>query len=50
MQRGTLFSFIYYEDGQIIYDELPPENRFQMTLMKGHISPLTQWAKALPLT
>ena len=32
MQRGTLFSFIYYEDGQIIYDELPPENRFQMTL------------------
>lgn len=32
MQRATLFSFIYYEDGQIIYDELPPENRFEMTL------------------
>ena len=32
MQRGTLFSFIYFEDGQIIYDELPPENRFGMTL------------------
>ena len=35
MQRGTLFSFIYFEDGQIIYDELPPENRFQMKLNEG---------------
>ena len=32
MLHGTLFSFIYFADGKIVYDELPPKGRFNMSL------------------
>ena len=32
LAEGTIFSFLYYANGNIVYDALPPENRFNMKL------------------
>ena len=35
MKKGTIFSFLYFEDGDVIYDHLPPEDRFNMSLSEN---------------
>ena len=32
MAKKTAFSYLYYEDGNVVYDALPPKDRFKMEL------------------
>jgi len=47
MSEGTIFSYLYYEDGMVVYDALPPKNRFKAKLNNSSYFPSHSMGKSI---
>jgi len=47
MKHGTIFSFIFYSEDKIVYDVLPPQGRFTMSLNEESYFPSHSMGKSI---
>ena len=47
MAGGTIFSYLYFDDGAVVYDALPPKDRFKAKLNNSSYFPSHSMGKSI---